>query len=108
MSSCLLDIEQFQIGNQLKTYGKFRNTLVDDALIDPGSVYCDVLDPNGVETTYTVGVDPISVIGRESPGVFFLYFYLDAVGYWYIRWYSDGLAIGSAERTIRCVQVKTF
>lgn len=103
-NTCPLDIPKFQIGNTIRTYGEYRNVADDYALIDPTTPGCDVMDPDGVETEYTM----LNGIYRTSTGIYQLSFLLDIVGLWYVRWWSTGNIVTSTELSVRVIPANTY
>lgn len=97
MSSCVTDQPRYQIGNRIRTVGTY--TQADELTpVDPSNVYCTVTAPDG---TATAEAWPGN-IERDSVGVYHLDFDLDQVGYWYIRWWSEGTVIASSTEKVRC------
>lgn len=84
------------------TVNIFATFLVGDTLTNPTAVTADVSDGDGVQTTYTYGVD--SELTRPSTGVYKLELLLDPPGEWSIRFTGTGTAAGTQETTILALE----
>lgn len=73
---------------------EFRNP-VNDALVDPSSVFAAVKNPNGTITIYTYGVD--IALEKTAVGQYLVNVNANLPGTWHYRGYSTGTYKGSNE-----------
>lgn len=88
----------FALGQKIRITATFKDE--NGAEADPSAVYCQIKDEAGTVTSYQYTVDPEVV--KDNTGIYHLDVDLDAVGWWYWRWYSTGNYQAANEGRIRC------
>jgi hypothetical protein len=86
---------------QIDTLIQVSTTFTDltGALADPTSIFCYVVDPNGVTTEYSGGQ-----ITRDSEGIYHVQITPSVSGYWRYKWQGTGALVASSADTSFYVQ----
>lgn len=82
-------------GDLVRVTGVFAT--VTGVVVEPDAVFCEILDPGGVTTTYTYGVDAALV--HESTGTYYLNVDASQAGVWYYRFHATGVVQAAGEGT---------
>lgn len=86
-------MSNYPVGNTIRVTAAFTNSA--GTAIDPTAVYCTVLSPAGVTTTYQYGVDGALI--KDSTGNYHLDIDASSAGEWRYRWYSTGTGKAAEE-----------
>ena len=81
------------VGDLVRCSGVFTDE--DGNAVDPGAVYCKILDPSGNVATYQYGEDDEVV--RDDTGTYHVDVDVDEGGDWWYRFYSTGSAQAAGE-----------
>ena len=90
-----MSCQQYNLGALVTVRGAFTDPATA-AAIDPDVIKLSVLTPDGVVTTYVYGTDDLVKKTADTTGQYSADLNAQQAGWWYYRWWSEG--IGQAAR----------